>query len=154
MNRFLAFGYIILGVIVGYGIGVTSQSKGDTLLSLERLLILLIVTLTLGLWFWFESGGRERRLKKWDKIRTGGKWRFIVIRYMIIRGILVLAFLFVPAFFYAGASYPILLMLAISIVVVSLVMAYIGNQEWLETELAYHERATMNAYRSRTETIV
>ena len=154
MNRLLAFGYIILGVIVGYGIGVTSHSQGDALLSLERLLVPLTVIVALGLWFWFESGGRNRRLKKWDTIRTGGKWRFIVVRYIIIRGILILAFLFVPAFVYTGASEPILIMFTVSMVVVTIVMAYIGNQEWLVTELTYHERSTLTVYRSRTEAAV
>jgi TRAP-type uncharacterized transport system fused permease subunit len=72
---------------------------------------------------------------------------------MIIRGILILAFLFVPAFVIAGVSNPIMLMLIICIAVVAIVMAYIGRQEWLETELAFHERSILIAHRSRTEPI-
>ena len=79
-----AYVYFAVGLIYGFGLGVLldgSNMVNLTSVSLMGGLLILIPTL-----WWIESHAHTRRLAEWDRIRERGRYSFVLIWYVLLRG--------------------------------------------------------------------
>jgi hypothetical protein len=113
-----------VGVLYGFGLGVLlSQANLVGIASFSLLLLFLIIVPTL---VWIEMQFHQFRKKNWEEIQHRGKFMFVFVRYMLLRGGTVAAVLMyvlpgkVPSVLIHGITVPILLLTA----------AYVGHQEW------------------------
>ena len=85
--------------------------------------------------FWrrIEAKAHRRHLDQWDDLRVRGKWFFVLSRYVLRRGSVLLVIFAGPAAFETTLSATIVFNLLFAALVVPL-LAYLGNQEWNDCE--------------------
>jgi|GEM_PF-2329070 len=86
------------------------------------------------IWFliWAEEWTHAERLARWEIIRRRGKWFFIVSRYVLLRGLVLIIVYAAPAYFSPGLHAVALVSLLVLIVTLIL-----GHQEWTDCENQY-----------------
>lgn len=132
MKHPLAFGYVLIGFIAGFGFGVITERLSA--LTFERLAFFFGIVVLIALWQWFEHASHRRNLEKWEKIRLRGKWYFIATRYLLTRAIIVLVLMLVPLWSVLKFSGYSLLALALSYLIGILSLTFLGYQEWSTCE--------------------
>jgi len=128
VNRLLAFGYVLIGFIAGLAFGVGTGV--DSTVTLQRFAYFVGALIVIGIWQWFENTSHNRHLAKWEKYVRRGKWNFIVTRYLVPRGIMVLLFIFLPFIGKVNLTTDSLLVLCVTAIIGLSAMAFLGYQEW------------------------
>jgi hypothetical protein len=131
----LAFGYVLIGFIAGFGFGVITERMSA--LSFERIAFLVGFVAVIALWQWSEHASHRRNLDKWKNIRLRGKWYFIATRYLITRAIIVMVLMVVPFWSVLRFSGDALLALVLTYLMAILTLAFLGYQEWSTCEQEY-----------------
>lgn len=132
MKHPLAFGYVLIGFVGGFGFGVITERTSE--LTFERLGIFFGVVVLLALWQWFEHASHRHNLEKWEDIRPRGKWRFIVTRFLLTRAIIALILMLLPFWSVLKFSGSSLVALVLTYLLAILALTYLGYQEWSTCE--------------------
>lgn len=141
-----AVAYVIFGYIFGFN---SAHSDPDPITSFMHLLTLIIWALVIVLLFWFERTSQKRQFNNWDKIRSHGKWPFVISRYLLARSFVLLVILFLPFMIPLGPTSPLLVALAFAAVILCPLFIYIGHQEWLKNEREFLADPMIKAARAR-----
>jgi hypothetical protein len=120
----------IAGAVFGFGLCLVMQQSGPVTL----LRILPVISLGVVLMFlqWVEERTHGTLLEHWDEIRRKGKWSFIVTRYLLLRGGILLVVFLAPAYPAFDPRTDLLI-----VVIVVAVTALLGYQEWTNCEHQY-----------------
>ncbi|HTY57356.1 MAG TPA: hypothetical protein VMF59_01005, partial [Bacteroidota bacterium] len=97
--------------------------------------------------FWrrIESRAHRERLDQWEDLRLRGKWYFVISRYVVVRGFVLLVIFAGPAIFELKFSDPLIFVTAVTGAVLVPMFIYLGHQEWQECEREFEIRAIKNA---------
>ena len=120
--------FFAVGLIYGFGLGVLlDQTNAVNLTSLSLLIGALFLVPAIG---WLESRTHLRRLASWGRIREQGKFTFIGIWYILLRGGIFSAILMISL---RGISraWPVD---EITVPVILVALFIIGLEEWKECE--------------------
>jgi hypothetical protein len=132
MKNPLAFGYVLIGFIAGFGFGVITERLSA--LTFERLGFFFGIVVLIALWQWFEHASHRRNLEKWENIRSRGKWYFIAMRYLLTRAIIVMVLMLLPLWSVLKFSGYVLLALVLTYLIAILSLTFLGYQEWSTCE--------------------
>jgi hypothetical protein len=126
-----AYVYFAVGLIYGFGLGVLlEQSNLINLTSLSLLIGLLVLIPALG---WLEARTHHRRLAAWGRIRERGKFIFIGMWYLVLRGGIFSAVLML-SLRGTGPAWPVH---EVGIPVVLIALFIVGSEEWKNCEREY-----------------
>ena len=124
----MSYANFAVGLLYGFGLGVIlDHADLVNLTSLSLLLGGLILVPALG---WIETRNHRRRMMKWKRIREVGRLQFIMLHYMLLRGgIFSLIVMFslrgqLSSWYVHGITIPVVL----------LSLAFVGQQEWTNCE--------------------
>lgn len=143
MKRTLAFGYVTIGFIAG--IAFSAGIGSDPTVILQRFGFFIAALFLIGMWQWFEEHSHNRHLEAWEKYTQQGKWNFILLRYVLARGIVILVFIFLPFVGKLNASSDTLLFLGITTLICLSALAFLGHQEWSNCRQDYKIRLLKEA---------
>lgn len=132
ISKSFAWLFACLGLFVGFIIGA-SLDKASTAFLLKIVPVGIIVVLVL-FSRRIDSAMHTHYVETWPRWQTRGKWRFILVNYVAIRGgILFLAVgaPYIPVLEYIKYTVGILLFVVIAVV---LMMIFLGHEEWTKCE--------------------
>ena len=136
--------------IVGYFIGFhAAHSNPDPISSFKNLLMFIVSAIVIGIIIWFDRTSQQWQSANWEKIRTKGKWSFVLLRYLVATSFVLLALLFLPFMISLGPTSPLLVALVIAAVVLCPLFVYIGLQEWSKNEREFLADPILKAAHSR-----
>jgi hypothetical protein len=134
MNKAILFFYTLIGFIIGWIMGSSLSPNPET--SFHHLLLAVGSMLVFGALAWVDSLGRSRIQNNWSSIRSKGKWRFVVVYHLLIRGIILMLFLLLLPYASVGFTRPVLTVLIPATVFLFGALIFLGHQEWQENELS------------------
>ncbi len=135
MNRTLRFEYFLIGFVVGW-VFAQGFARGSDL-SYWALLAALGGILIFAALLWLDSFGQRHRRENWPALRAKGKWSFVFIYHVLIRGVVLVLFLCLMPFVSVGFTSPILVALGIGALCLLAVLVYLGLDEWHANELTF-----------------
>jgi len=97
--------------------------------------------------FWrrIESRVHAEHLDQWEELRARGKRYFVISRYVVVRGFVLLVIFAGPAIFELRFSNPLLFVTAVTGAILVPMFVYLGHQEWQECEREFEIRTIKNA---------
>jgi hypothetical protein len=102
-------------------------------LTLTRILLIIGYLIALALWRWIEVRLHTHHTERWEYIRQQGKFGFVTIRYLILRGA-ILSLLFLGPMF---PRFDIRIAAVVALIII-VGMTLQGNQEWSNCESQFH----------------
>ncbi len=141
MHRTLAYGYLVFGFVIGVGYSVGME--GSAAVTEERFMYFLVALILMSLWQWFESISHWRHITRWGKLSAKGRRRFIVMRYVVGRGLVFLAGTVAVVVSLKPLSGGAFIALATGFGALVCLLAWLGNLEWN----ACVDDAAQNAFR-------
>ncbi len=135
MNRLTRSPLILVfsaGLLCGLLIGMAIDRGWSPIIS-KMLWVGSIVVISL-FWQRVEAAAHIRHMYTWAIRRVRGKWRFIITRYILLRGSILFVITMGPS--YVNASLPFLFSWVTFGVVAAFVLlfAYLGYEEWSSCE--------------------
>jgi hypothetical protein len=124
--------YFFSGLVVGLLIGLSVNKELVPIL----LRVLATCTIIVVAFFWrrIESYAHKRYLETWSNHKSGGKWRFIITQYVLIRGSALTAAVILPAIpTLILTTYTVVIILATTAILV-LLLIYLGHESWTECQ--------------------
>ena len=134
-SRSLVPFFLLIGFVCGFFLA-TALNKETAVLIARFVLALSIVTGAL-CGKQIEAALHARDLDNWEEIRTRHKWRFITIRYALLRGIVLFALFIFPLLLTVRFSSLVFIASAAGFALLALALAYFGGQEWTTCEREY-----------------
>ena len=84
-------------------------------------------------------------IQNWSSLRSRGKWYFVATRYVLLRGFVLFMVFVLPSFAGVTFSNTILLATSVGYLVLAIVLAYFGLEQWRASEQEYAIRLLRNA---------
>lgn len=120
-----------VGLLYGFGLGVLlDQASLVNATTFSLLIVFLALVPTLG---WIESYNHRRRVDNWERIRRQGKFVFVLMRYVVLRGGIIAAILMYSLRGNNGGG----LVHEIAIPIMMVALGIVGFQEWTNCEKAF-----------------
>lgn len=130
MNQKISYMYFGAGLIFGFTLCLLMQREGTFTFTLLLQVVGYLVALFL--WRWIEDRMHTHYTERWQYVRRQGKFLFVIIRYVVLRGT-ILSLLFIGPLFrtidFRTACFFEVLVLAIT--------TLLGYQEWSDCENLY-----------------
>jgi len=120
--------YIFFGFFSGFLLGASLDRELSMMLG--RVLYACGILIVGLFWRTIDVRSHHHHLEIWLELRRRGKWYFIVTRYILLRGGLLLALFGAPLFFNVPFAGPIDRMLELMIIVLMVMMLLLGHLEW------------------------
>jgi hypothetical protein len=135
--------YLLFGLYCGFLLG---SSLGVEAGVWFRRAVYSIGILFIG-FFWrrIESRAHREHLDQWEELRARGKWFFVISRYVVVRGFVLLVIFGGPAVFEMRFSGTLLAVTAVTGAILVPMFVYLGQQEWHECQREFEIRAIKNA---------
>ncbi len=118
------------GSVFGFVLCFVMQQ--DAPVTLARLVPAVAFCVAIFLLLWVEEWTHAERFARWEIIRRRGKWFFIVSRYVLLRGLVLIIVYEAPAYFSTGLN-----AVALVSIIVLVVITILGHQEWTDCENQY-----------------
>ncbi len=148
-SRYLPILYILAGIVLGIFVGV-SISRSWAILLLRIIAVGLILTIAL-FWRRIESHAHKRCLDTWSMRRVRGRWSFILIQYLVVRGSLIFAAFAGPMLLQPPMTNQTTTIIPAFSFLLIVAMIYLGNESWKECERDYEIQTLRNlAQQTRT----
>jgi hypothetical protein len=126
---------LLMGIVVGFSIATVLGYK-YSLLMLRWIIVVSAITLA-KYGKRIEAALHEMYFNNWEHLRSLNKWNFIIIRYALIRA-LVLYSIFVLPMVLKGRASPLVLMVSTTaFLLLCAVLSYFGVNEWKDCEREY-----------------
>lgn len=132
----MSYANFAVGLLYGFGLGVLLEHADlVNLTSFSLLLGGLILVPSLG---WVETRAHRGRMMEWERIHEKGKFAFIALRYMLLRGGIfsLLVMLSLRGRLFSWSVH------GITVPVVLIALAFVGLQEWNNCEQEFRHPAT------------
>jgi hypothetical protein len=120
--------YLLFGILCGFLLG--SSLDQETNVWVRRLLFTGAIFFVALLWRRMESRAHKHHLEQWEGLRIRGRWYFILSRYMLVRGIVLLVIFVGPALSWLKFSIALMATLAFVGILLVPLLLYLGHQEW------------------------
>jgi hypothetical protein len=120
--------YVFLGFYCGFILG--ESLKKDVSLIAGRILYCGAILLAGLYWRTIDASSHQHHLTVWLDVRRKGKWRFILTRYILLRGGLMLALFGSPLYFNFDSAIVAGRTNALLAVVLVVMMILLGHIEW------------------------
>ena len=130
MNKGNSYTYFGAGLVFGFALCFIIQREGP--ITFTRLLPIVGYLIALFLWRWIEGRTHTHHTERWQYIRRQGKFGFVMIRYVVLRGA-ILSLIFVGPMF-SAIDFRTVAFLGILFVTVTMLL---GFQEWSDCENQY-----------------
>lgn len=130
MKKSIVWTLFFGGSVFGFGLCFIMQQQSP--ITFARLVPAVVFCVAFCLLQWVEEWTHAERLARWEIIRRRGKWFFIVSRYVLLRGLVLIIMYATPAYFSPGLHAVALVSL-----IVLIVTPILGHQEWTDCENQY-----------------
>ncbi|HTR98725.1 MAG TPA: hypothetical protein VML00_03180 [Bacteroidota bacterium] len=128
-ERFEIF-YLLFGLLCGFLLG--SSIDTETGIWIRRALGAAGIFVVGFFWRRIEARAHRSHIEQWDEIAERGKWRFVIVNYVLIRGFVLLVILGGPAGFETRFSAVTLTVDAVAALLVIPLLVALGIWEWNE----------------------
>jgi hypothetical protein len=128
--------YILICIFFGFFCGFLLGESLERGLSITIGRILYAGSILIVGLFWrsIDARSHQRHLEVWLELQKRGKWYFILTRYILLRGGLLLALFGVPLYFNANFTSVVYRTIALIFGVLVVMMILLGHLEWLYCE--------------------
>ena len=142
-TRASVFFYFFFGLLCGFLLG-TSLDK-EISVTFGRLIFALAIVLLAIFWRRIETNAHKRHLELWHTLRQRGKWFFILTRYVLLRGSVLVVILIAP--FLAALRFTTLvsIILLLTLVPLMLMLSFLGHEVWTICEQEFEVLALRQA---------
>jgi hypothetical protein len=120
--------YFLFGVLCGFLLG--SSLEPQTGVWVRRVLAGIALCLVALFWRRTEAKSHRYHLEQWEELRLRGRWFFVITRYLLLRGIVLIVIFGGSAIFETWYAAPLLFLVAILVPL----LLYLGVQEWNDCE--------------------
>ncbi len=120
--------YLLFGMLCGFLIG-TSVGQESAIIARRMLFAAAIMFVAL-FWRRIESKAHKQHLLEWDDIEERGKWQFILVRYVLVRGIVFVVLLIGPALSTLKFTINTISILVFAGSLLISILLYLGHEEW------------------------
>lgn len=86
------------------------------------------------LWWRMENRQHQKNLEEWGSIRRDGRTHFILWRYILRRGGVIVLVVFGLFFKTFVLTYPVLVVLSATLLLMAVTLVLMGNEEWKTCE--------------------
>lgn len=117
----------MIGFIGGFAFSVGIGT--DSTIAIQEIGYFVLALIFIGLLQWFENVSHKHHLAKWNNYFRQGKWKFIIIRYVLFRGVVLLLLFFYLIVKFHFTTESILVLILTAVVGLS-IMAILGYKEW------------------------
>jgi hypothetical protein len=135
VSRPLSIFYFFSGLLVGLIVGMSLDKQWTVVVT--RFISAGVIIILSFFWRRIESYSSKRYLDTWSTHRARGKWRFIFIHYVFIRGLILLVVFagpMLPSFVFTTLTVTII---GASIIALVLLLIYLGHETWTTCEQDY-----------------
>jgi len=133
-TRFPYF-YFLFGALCGFLLG--SSLKKESSVIVGKVLFAVAVLLIAFFWRRVEATAHTRHVEAWYLLRPRGKWYFIITRYLLLRGSVLLVVLIGPIYLTLGLSTFHFDYLVLVLMLFIFITLYLGHEEWSNCEREY-----------------
>ncbi len=127
IKKSLVYAYFTVGVIFGFGLCMVMRQNAE--LTLSSYVKMLVFAILIPLIHWAEARTHRGHIIRWAEIRLLGKWNFVILRYILLRGIMVCAIFLGP-----NVSSMTARSIVVFAAVILVVIGVVGAEEWTECE--------------------
>ena len=128
--------YLLFGIFCGFLLGSSLDQESSVVI--KKVIIAFAIIFIAVFYGKIEAKSHRHHLNTWEKIKSGGKWSFIVTRYILLRGIILSVILIGPAISTLQLSTVILGILMFCLIPLFGYMIYRGHEEWKDCEQEIH----------------
>ena len=130
MNLRNSYTYFGAGLVFGFILCFLMQREGP--ITFTRLLPVVGYLVALMFWRWIEGRMHTHQTQGWQYIRRQGKFEFVMIRYVVLRGA-ILSLIFISPMF-STIEFRTAFFFGVLVITVTTVLGY---QEWSDCENQY-----------------
>ena len=124
--------YLLFGMLCGFLIGTTLGQEWAIIV--RRMLFVGAIMFIAFFWRRIESKAHNQHLAEWDEIEARGKWRFILMRYVVLRGIVLVVILIGPALSTLRFSITAVSILVFATSLLIAILLFLGHEEWYDCD--------------------
>jgi hypothetical protein len=135
MSRLLAYGYVVLGFLYGFTLGVVTER--ESALTIERIATFLGLFLILSVWQWYENISHRQHMAKWEALEKKGRLYFIILNYLLYRGVVIVILVLTPFISILHLSRYSFMTLLLTIATALVTVLFLGTQEWADCKKEY-----------------
>lgn len=127
MNQRNSYTYFGAGLVFGFTLCLLMQREGP--ITFTRLLPVVGYLVALFFWRWIEGRIHTHQTQRWQYIRRQGKFEFVMIRYVVLRGA-ILSLIFIGPMF-STIDFRTAFFFGVLVITVTTLLGY---QEWSDCE--------------------
>ena len=120
----IAYVYFAVGLVYGVGLGVLLVQS--SMINLSVLSFMIGALLLIPALAWVETRSHQYYVSRWERIRDKGRFMFIFIQYVLVRGLILSTALVL----FLRAKGQLSSLELVGVVVILIAIAAVGNQEW------------------------
>lgn len=135
--------YLLFGIYCGFLLG--SFIDQDATVWVGRILSTAAILFIASRLKWIEGKSHRRHVEQWEYLRAGGKWHFVIVRYALIREVVILIIFVGPLESTLKLSLTYLSTAVFVGAVLAPVLVYLGHQEWIDCERESEIQTLRNA---------
>jgi Mn2+/Fe2+ NRAMP family transporter len=143
MNKSTAFFYFLFGLLWGFFLGASLEEAASV--TVGKVIFAVVVLVLAFFSRRLESLAHKQHMQKWNDLRNRGKWHFILTRYVLLRGSILVVLLvgpLLPALKYSALIFTVLLL---AFVLLAVILSYVGHEEWMMCEEDYQVQVLRQA---------
>jgi hypothetical protein len=138
MNKSLLYSHFVGGMIFGLLSFCVLQRVDYS--QPGKILFVALFAVLFFLWRWMETRLHIHYFNIWERIRPNGRFNFIFVRYILLRGIVLSILFIVPSL-----SQIDIRTILLFIVLIIIITTMLGTQEWTDCENKYQARLLRDA---------
>lgn len=139
MKNAMPYIYLIMGFLIGFVIGATSQEASG--FPIGRLGYFLVAVVVILLYMWLEKTSHSRHISKWQSHRKKGRLYFILSYYIGARAVPILLIFILPVSFKVNLTGDSVEVLILTGIIALAVFGLLGRQEWARCQADFSVQA-------------
>jgi hypothetical protein len=124
--------YLLFGMLFGFLLG--SSIGQESAIIARRMVFAAAIMFIAFSWRRIEWKAHNQHLEEWDEIEARGIWHFILVRYVLVRGVVLTVLLIGPALSTLQFSLTVVAFLAIAASLLIAILLFLGREEWRDCE--------------------
>jgi hypothetical protein len=126
---------ILLGIVFGFIIATTLGNEYSLLVLRWSIVVSAITMAKYGMRI--ESALHEMCVSNWNHLRSLNKWNFVIIRYALIRALVLFSIFVLPIVLKGRVSLLVLMVSTSAFLLLCVILSYFGLNEWKDCEREY-----------------
>lgn len=124
--------YFLFGVLCGLILGTSLEREWPAVFT--KLVFLSSVLILAISWRRLEADAHKRHVESWLQLRSKGKWFFIITRYVLLRGSVLLIVFIGPIYSTIASTRSATVVFIFLAVLLAFILSYLGHEEWTRCE--------------------